>query len=60
MYLTLQFLDIACKDYLCEETDACVKNPVNCPCRLETDLKCFVGDWYTCIRGDESCDDLLL
>lgn len=51
-------LEIECKDYICQDTEDCVKTPLDCPCRLATDKKCRVGDWYVCINGQESCDEL--
>ncbi|ORZ01450.1 hypothetical protein BCR43DRAFT_486955 [Syncephalastrum racemosum] len=48
----------ACSGYLCQDTQACVKTPIDCPCEHST-TKCPVGDWYTCIRGDQSCESLL-
>ncbi|KAK4514064.1 uncharacterized protein ATC70_006072 [Mucor velutinosus] len=50
--------DIPCDHYICEGTGACVLTPLDCPCRLETDIKCEVGDWYICIRGDQSCSSM--
>ncbi|KAF1801544.1 hypothetical protein V8B55DRAFT_1471717 [Mucor lusitanicus] len=50
--------DIPCEHYICEDTGACVSTPFECPCRLETDIKCEIGDWYTCIRGDQSCSSV--
>ncbi|KAI8638403.1 hypothetical protein BD408DRAFT_423130 [Parasitella parasitica] len=47
--------DIPCQHFICEETETCVATPFECPCRLETEIKCKVGDWYTCLRGDKSC-----
>ncbi|KAL9539975.1 hypothetical protein MBANPS3_009948 [Mucor bainieri] len=47
--------DIPCDHYICEDTETCVLTPSECPCRLETDIKCKIGDWYACIRGDQSC-----
>ncbi|KAI8053116.1 uncharacterized protein B0P05DRAFT_561646 [Gilbertella persicaria] len=51
--------NIPCEHYICEETNVCVEKPLDCPCRIQTDKKCFIGDWYICIRGDESCDQVL-
>ncbi|KAI8094761.1 hypothetical protein BDF21DRAFT_448892 [Thamnidium elegans] len=51
--------EIECKDYICQDTEDCVKTPLDCPCRLTTDKKCRVGDWYVCINGQESCDELV-
>ncbi|CAO3599165.1 unnamed protein product [Absidia cylindrospora] len=46
--------------YLCPDTKKCVSEPKYCPCRLEADIKCQVGeDWYTCIRGDQTCDQMV-
>ncbi|KAI7900969.1 uncharacterized protein BX663DRAFT_515884 [Cokeromyces recurvatus] len=52
--------NIPCNYYLCKDTETCVKHPLDCPCRLETDKKCIIGDnnWFICIRGDQSCDQL--
>ncbi|KAI8333359.1 hypothetical protein BC941DRAFT_434502 [Chlamydoabsidia padenii] len=45
--------------YFCQNTKSCVAEPKQCPCRLEADIKCPLGkDWYTCIRGDQECDQL--
>ncbi|KAL0096143.1 hypothetical protein J3Q64DRAFT_1706458 [Phycomyces blakesleeanus] len=46
---------VNCNGYLCESTLKCVREPSNCPCKLKTDIKCRIGDWYTCIRGDQTC-----
>ncbi|KAI8355604.1 hypothetical protein EDC96DRAFT_546119 [Choanephora cucurbitarum] len=48
-----------CTYYVCEDTHACVEKPIDCPCPALADKKCYVGDWYTCVRGDENCDQLL-
>ncbi|CAO3628664.1 unnamed protein product [Cunninghamella blakesleeana] len=46
--------------YLCPDTHHCVSKPFYCPCRLETDIKCQLGkDWYTCIRGDKQCEQVI-
>ncbi|CEP07528.1 hypothetical protein [Parasitella parasitica] len=37
--------DIPCQHFICEETETCVFIPSECPCRLETEIKCKVGDW---------------
>ncbi|EPB92892.1 hypothetical protein HMPREF1544_00331 [Mucor circinelloides 1006PhL] len=47
--------DIPCDGYICEDTESCVSTPSECPCRLETEIKCAIGDWYVCIRGDQLC-----
>ncbi|KAI8979766.1 hypothetical protein BDF20DRAFT_530331 [Mycotypha africana] len=51
--------DIPCNNYICPASDICVKKPKDCPCSKVTDKKCIVGDWYTCIRGDQNCKDVL-
>ncbi|CAO3646501.1 unnamed protein product [Cunninghamella echinulata] len=46
--------------YLCPDTNKCVNQPFQCPCRLATDIKCQLGkDWYTCIRGNEKCEEII-
>ncbi|KAI8082821.1 uncharacterized protein BX664DRAFT_339136 [Halteromyces radiatus] len=45
--------------YLCQDTKKCVSEPRLCPCRLAADIKCPLGrDWYTCIRGDQHCEQI--
>lgn len=58
MYIDKICVAIACKDYICSDTADCVKSAIECPCPLPTDKKCFIGDWYICINGQESCDSL--
>ncbi|KAI8364443.1 hypothetical protein BD560DRAFT_403175 [Blakeslea trispora] len=51
--------NIVCEHYVCEDTYACVKEPIDCPCLASTDKKCYIGDWYACVRGNEDCAQLL-
>lgn len=54
-YWQFNTIDIPCDGYICEDTESCVSTPSECPCRLETEIKCAIGDWYVCIRGDQLC-----
>ncbi|KAI9031008.1 hypothetical protein CLU79DRAFT_365743 [Phycomyces nitens] len=47
---------VSCNGYLCDDTLKCVREPSECPCRRETEIKCSIGDWYTCVRGDQDCN----
>ncbi|TPX48557.1 hypothetical protein SeLEV6574_g01984 [Synchytrium endobioticum] len=48
-----------CTGYICHDTGSCVSKPIECPCPVANELKCLHGDWYMCIRADQSCGAVL-
>ncbi|KAJ3184051.1 hypothetical protein HDU85_001902 [Gaertneriomyces sp. JEL0708] len=48
----------SCQSYICPGTNICASKPADCPCPRSTDVKCPVGDWYICIRGDQKCESI--
>lgn len=56
-----RFLNKECKGYLCPDTQACVKKPMDCPCPFpNSQKKCIVGNSYLCIsKGSRDCSELI-